>query len=200
MLLGAPNVGKSTLFNKLSKKQAVVSNMDRITVNHLVGKVKGENFEIVDEPGIYNLSHPIKEEVVVANDLLDCSNHGIINVLNSESFERDLLLTIQSIESGCLKFIIFNQFHKNTNRVDLKLLSKKLNNIKIITRQNHQKNKVYKEFLIKNIKKNYSSNPNIIKYDNVIENKIKQLSALFHHDRLSSRFISIMLLENNEIF
>ncbi|MCF0227795.1 MAG: 50S ribosome-binding GTPase, partial [Malacoplasma sp.] len=71
LLIGAPNVGKSTFFNHISNGTATVSNIDRMTVDTNWALIKNtKNQVIVDLPGVYNLSHPIDEELVVADVLM----------------------------------------------------------------------------------------------------------------------------------
>lgn len=56
-LVGAPNVGKSLLFNCLTGKYAVVSNYPGTTVDIRRGRfwLSGREWEVVDTPGMYSL-------------------------------------------------------------------------------------------------------------------------------------------------
>ena len=57
-LLGMPNTGKSTFFNRLTDKNTFVGNWAGITVDLLQAQVdiKGTKVEFVDLPGIYDLN------------------------------------------------------------------------------------------------------------------------------------------------
>ena len=58
-IIGKPNVGKSTLFNRLiGKKLALVANEPGITRDYRVEKfkIKDYSFELIDTAGIENLS------------------------------------------------------------------------------------------------------------------------------------------------
>ena len=62
-IVGSPNVGKSVVFNSLTGAYVTVSNYPGTTVNVSRGKAKieGEEFQVVDTPGMYSLL-PITEE------------------------------------------------------------------------------------------------------------------------------------------
>ena len=55
-LLGNPNCGKSTLFNRLTGANQRVGNWPGVTVERKTGSLThaGERFEIIDLPGIYS--------------------------------------------------------------------------------------------------------------------------------------------------
>ena len=57
VIVGSPNVGKSVIFNFLTKRYVTVSNYPGTTVEVMRGKAKIEEneFEIVDTPGMYSL-------------------------------------------------------------------------------------------------------------------------------------------------
>ena len=63
LLMGNPNVGKSVVFSRLTGTNVIVSNYPGTTVNVSKGKAKieGEEFEVIDTPGMYSLM-PITEE------------------------------------------------------------------------------------------------------------------------------------------
>src|SRR5215470_13555434 len=68
-IIGRPNVGKSTLFNKLvQSRRAIVGNEPGITRDRLYGRSewRGLSFRIVDTGGIV----PDEKEVIPANILL----------------------------------------------------------------------------------------------------------------------------------
>jgi ferrous iron transport protein B len=58
-LIGPPNCGKSTLFNRLTGMRQKVANYPGVTVEHHSGKMKsiGRNdLTLIDLPGIYSLA------------------------------------------------------------------------------------------------------------------------------------------------
>ena len=70
-LLGMPNTGKSTLFNRLTGAHARVGNWPGITVELLASKLlMGDQIvQLVDLPGIYDLGGYSEDERVVTTFL-----------------------------------------------------------------------------------------------------------------------------------
>ncbi|MCQ3908487.1 MAG: 50S ribosome-binding GTPase [Mycoplasmoidaceae bacterium] len=108
LLIGAPNTGKSTIFNLLTTSTAIVSNIDRMTTEHTMGRIKHSDNYLIDLPGTYNLSHPIAEEKETHYHLLHHKVNSIVNVISSFSIQRDLFLTLQCIETGLLNTLCVN--------------------------------------------------------------------------------------------
>jgi ferrous iron transport protein B len=106
-IIGNPNVGKSALFNKLTKGKAWVANWPGVTVEKKIGKINlGEtSFEIVDLPGIYGLTAYSQDEIIARKFLIEGRPEIVIQVVNAVNLERNLYLTIQLLEMN-LKLII----------------------------------------------------------------------------------------------
>jgi ferrous iron transport protein B len=106
-IIGNPNVGKSALFNKLTKGKAWVANWPGVTVEKKIGKINlGEtSFEIVDLPGIYGLTAYSQDEIIARKFLIEERPEIVIQVANAVNLERNLYLTIQLLEMN-LKLII----------------------------------------------------------------------------------------------
>lgn len=198
LLIGAPNVGKSTFFNKASTGTAEVSNFDRLTVAPNYGHIrKNKAKTIIDLPGIYNLSHPIDEEIAVANFLITKKFGKIINIIGAESIQRDLLLSVQTIETGLMSTLIINMVDEvDIQKLDLAKLSAGLNNVKVVLTQAN-KNKGINDAL-NSINNDFPVSPNVLEYDKITESCISQISNFLPDTKLSKRFISLMVLENNQ--
>ncbi|BBP01277.1 ferrous iron transport protein B [Sulfuriferula nivalis] len=96
-LLGMPNTGKSTFFNRLTGAGARVGNWPGITVDLLSAKVllAGSMIEIVDLPGIYNLHGFSDDEQVVRHFLESQAVNGLVVILNATQLDRQLALLLQ---------------------------------------------------------------------------------------------------------
>jgi len=71
-IIGPPNSGKSTLFNRLTGLRQKVANYPGVTVEQRVGSAtldSGREITLVDLPGVYSLS-PRSEDEQVAHDIL----------------------------------------------------------------------------------------------------------------------------------
>ena len=96
-LLGMPNTGKSTLFNRMTGGAARVGNWPGITVELLSGKIPlgGDMVEIIDLPGIYDLHGFSDDEQVVRHFLHDNVPDLALVILNATQIERQMSLLLQ---------------------------------------------------------------------------------------------------------
>lgn len=100
MLVGAPNVGKSMIFNYLTGVYVTVSNYPGTTVDISRGKmiVDGETFEVVDTPGIYSLIPMTEEERVTRKLLCDGKPKLVIHVMDAKHIRRMANLTLELLD------------------------------------------------------------------------------------------------------
>jgi ferrous iron transport protein B len=96
-LLGMPNTGKSTLFNRMTGGAARVGNWPGITVELLCGKILlgADIVEIIDLPGIYDLHGFSDDEQVVRHFLHDNVPDLALVILNATQIERQMSLLLQ---------------------------------------------------------------------------------------------------------
>lgn len=93
-LLGNPNVGKTTLFNKLTGSNQHVGNWAGVTVERKEGFIDNE-IKIVDLPGIYAMDTYSNEEKVSKNFLNNEQVDVIVNIVDASNLNRNLYLTYQ---------------------------------------------------------------------------------------------------------
>ncbi|MDD4878986.1 MAG: FeoB small GTPase domain-containing protein [Candidatus Omnitrophica bacterium] len=131
-IVGSPNVGKSVIFNNLTGTYADVSNYPGTTVEVYRGKCKigGEEFEVIDTPGMYSLLPISEEEKVGRSILLAESPCVILHVVDAKNLARMLMMTLQLLEAGMPVILVLNIFDEAEGLgidIDLDKLAKELN-------------------------------------------------------------------------
>ncbi|MEJ7607936.1 MAG: ferrous iron transporter B [Bryobacteraceae bacterium] len=115
-LVGPPNSGKSTLFNRLTGLRQKVANFPGVTVEQHVGRAKvsgSREVSLVDLPGIYSL-HPRSEDEKVTHDVLRGLMPGVprpeavLLVLDSTNLARHLILATPILQLGLPTLVILN--------------------------------------------------------------------------------------------
>jgi ferrous iron transport protein B len=136
-VVGPPNSGKTTLFNRLTKLRQKVGNFPGVTVEHHTGYVhdaNGEEVALIDLPGVYSLT-PKSEDEKVAVDVLTGKMPGtpppdaIIVVLNSTNLHTHLVLAARVIALGLPTLILLNmadELRKQGGHVDVLSLAREL--------------------------------------------------------------------------
>ncbi len=99
-LAGNPNVGKSTVFNALTKLHQHTGNWPGKTVANAQGhhETAQHGFVLVDLPGTYSLLAHSAEEEVARNFLCFDQAEGVIVVCDATCLERNLNLVLQTLE------------------------------------------------------------------------------------------------------
>ncbi len=126
-VLGMPNTGKSTLFNRLTGAGAHVGNWPGVTVDLLAAKILlGDAMvEMVDLPGIYNLHGFSEDELVVRRFLETQPVNLLLVVLNSSQLDRQLALPLQLKELGIPMVILLNM-NDESGRLGIRIDQEKL--------------------------------------------------------------------------
>ncbi len=96
-VLGMPNTGKSTFFNRITGANAHIGNWPGITVDLMLAKVKlgKEEAEVIDLPGIYDLRGFSEDEAVVRRFLEKTPIHLVLIILNASQIDRQISLALQ---------------------------------------------------------------------------------------------------------
>lgn len=105
LLVGNPNVGKSTLFNRVTGARQHVVNAPGTTVEIAVGRWAEAGVDVVDLPGTYSLLARSPDEQVAADRVLGRHGHAapdlVVVVLDATAPSRSLYLLAQVAEAGC---------------------------------------------------------------------------------------------------
>ena len=130
-IVGSPNVGKSVVFNSLTRAYVTVSNYPGTTVDVSRGKavIEGEEFEVVDTPGMYSLLPITEEERVARAILLNEKPEVILHVVDAKNLERMLPFTLQLIEAGLPTILDLNMIDEAEAagiKIDVRRLEEKL--------------------------------------------------------------------------
>ena len=134
-LVGNPNTGKSTLFNRLTGLRQHIANYPGITVEKKSGLLRtgGIDLDLLDLPGCYSLTAVSNDERVVM-DVLG-GRRGLqkpdllVFVVDATNLKRNLLLVSQCAELGIPAVIALNQCDaakRNGIRIAASLLAKRL--------------------------------------------------------------------------
>jgi GTP-binding protein Era len=115
-IIGRPNVGKSTLLNKIiGEKIAITSHRPQTTRNRITGIKNIENGQLifVDTPGIHRATTPLNEFMVAAAKDAFRSADIILLVAEAEGVHRDDQLILESLRNTGLPVILL------INKIDL---------------------------------------------------------------------------------
>ncbi len=116
VLIGPPNSGKSTLFNRLTGLRQKVANFPGVTVEQRLGRMAGvgrDDLTLIDLPGIYSLS-PYSEDARVSIDVLRGHMAGtpkpdaVLLVLDSLHLTRQLMLAAPVLALGLPTLVLLN--------------------------------------------------------------------------------------------
>ena len=130
-LIGNPNCGKTSLFNALCGAHEHTGNYSGVTVHSIEGRRrhKGASLRVIDLPGTYSLHAFSPEEAYVARELDRGHIDVIVNVLDVNSLERNLLLTMQTRMMG-IPMIgalnMYDEFRGSGSHLDIEALSQRL--------------------------------------------------------------------------
>jgi ferrous iron transport protein B len=116
VLIGPPNSGKSTLFNRLTGLRQKVANYPGVTVEQRSGLMAGvgrDDLTLIDLPGVYSLT-PYSEDARVAVNVLKGKMPGtpkpdaVLLVLDSLHLTRQLMLAAPVLALGLPTLVLLN--------------------------------------------------------------------------------------------
>ena len=120
-MIGQPNVGKSSLFSRLTGIGVISSNYPGTTVEFDEATVTMDDVTLHfhDLPGTYSLYANSDDEKVVMDMLRDSENDVILVVADSTNLESSLVLTIEVSELGIPVIVALNKYDIASRRYDV---------------------------------------------------------------------------------
>lgn len=136
-VVGPPNSGKSTLFNRLTGLRQKVANYPGVTVEHRVGRARlaqGCEVDLVDLPGTYSLQ-PRSDDERVTDAVLRGARpdvprpDAVILILDSTNLGRHLILAPPVLALGLPTLVVLNmadELAHRGGRLDVAALAQQL--------------------------------------------------------------------------
>jgi ferrous iron transport protein B len=136
-IVGPPNSGKSTLFNRLTGLRQKVANYPGVTVEQRVGRARlesGREVALVDLPGVYSLVARSEDERV-AHDVLKGKMpdfprpDAVLLILDATNLGRSLVLAAPVLSLGLPTLIVLNmadELHARGGEVNAEALGRQL--------------------------------------------------------------------------
>jgi ferrous iron transport protein B len=204
LLIGQPNVGKSSLLNALVGPRVTVSNYPGTTVEITKAKKSFDKIEMefVDTPGIYSISDRSEEEKVTERALFEEEADGVIVIADATSLERSLYMALQILEARIPTVLALN-FVEDAEKKGLRIDCEKLKGIlQVPVVPINPLTKKGIDILVDTVAKIKKIPKRIfaIEYDDHIESAIDKISSQIEKTSMPKKFISLRVLEGDEDF
>lgn len=200
-LVGNPNVGKTSLFNKLVGARQYVANWPGVTVTRIEGATsyKEQTLHFIDLPGLYTLSATSLDEKVTRDFLLYSPPNVTIVVIDSMSPEQGMYLLLETLELNLNVIAVFNaidEAKKNGIRFDKSSLESYLR-VPVVLTSAHTGEGITElmDTILATFRK--PNRPKLLDYGPEIENKVAEFERYFE-DTYNKRFLSLKLVEGDK--
>ncbi len=191
LLIGNPNVGKTTIFNSLTGSNERVSNFEGVTVAKKENTINGSKDILIDLPGTNNLNDGSLTSLAVNQTLLKDEYNGILYVADINNLKKNMYLFLDLLESGININLILNMDDLFEGDINIDSMKKQLN-INVIS--TNKKNKLN----INDIKK--SDYDFKLEYGTEIESLIDYIISFRNekYTKLNNRFLALQCIKGNE--
>lgn len=111
-LVGNPNCGKTSFFNRATGLRERVGNYSGVTVDAKQGSFqhKGYTIHLIDLPGTYSITEYTPEEIYVREYITKSHPDLVLNVVDASCLERNLFLTTQLIDMNIRVVMALNMY------------------------------------------------------------------------------------------
>ncbi len=211
-LAGNPNVGKSTMFNRLTGMGVITANYPGMTVDINMGVTEFEERKIgiIDLPGTYALGAVSEDQLVARRGVLESKPDAVILILDAGNLARNLYMLLQFLDLGLPVVVALNmadEAEKKGLHTDLGLLAELLG-VPVVptvaTRGDGLDQLIHTALEVAKHREAYPVIP--FAYPDDIEARIRELTSLVKESGmaipydLNARALAILLLEGDVEF
>ena len=210
-LAGNPNVGKSTLFNRLTGSAVETANYPGMTVGLNVARARwaGQEVQLVDLPGTYALDPVSEDQWVARHGLIDWQPDVVVAVVDATNLPRNLYLVLQLVDLGLRVVVALNLFdeaRRQSLRIDPRALSQALGLpvIATVARRGEGLDELTATAAAVAISRDGLGRGRAVRYSAAIEEQVARLVAEFDDDGetlpegLPPRAAALALLEGDQ--
>ncbi len=210
-LVGNPNCGKTSFFNRATGLREHVGNYSGVTVDakEAVFKHKGYTIHLIDLPGTYSITEYTPEELFVRTYITEHHPDIVLNVVDASNLERNLFLTTQLIDMNIRVVMALNMYDelgKEGAALDYHYLGHLLGFpiVPTTASQGEGIDEVLDKIIEVFEDKNDTSRHIHINYGTEIEHAIDRVKAVIVPnknitDRFAPRYLAIKMLEGDRI-
>lgn len=152
-LVGAPNCGKSTLFNGLTGGRAKTANYAGVTVERRIGRFStpaGQSVELIDLPGIYGFSSRTLDERISVDTILgrntdEAAPDALLVLIDTSDIRTQLHFILQVRELGLPMILALNMYdlaERDGVKLDVAALEQRLGVPVVPTRATRESGRV----------------------------------------------------------
>jgi len=201
IIVGSPNVGKTTLFRKLCQKKIHVETPKNSFVELSYGELNldGKHYKVIDIPGISSLFGNSEEELIVRDLIISEKNSTILQVIDGKNLKKDLILSCEIIELGKPMVFALNMMDEALLKgivIDEKALRDELGVDVVMTIGNEGEgiHELKRSLIHPRVSGNHTQ------YSERIENGINEIQTLPHRNGFLNRaFVLQLLIEDSRI-